>query len=279
MGNAINDKYFTKPSIVDQCLKRIDLTKFDIILEPSAGCGSFHNKIPKDKGRACDISPDIPGVIELDFYAIEKVINLLDLTTAPDKRYLSIGNPPFGKNSSMAIEFFNGCAKFSDEIAFIVPRTFRKDSVQNRLDLNFHMKSEWLLPEKSFLVMDPTSESLTSEYDVPCVFQIWEKKNQKRTKVVASTESKYLNFVDNIKKAKYAFRRVGVQAGELYNTSNNSRSMAPQSHYYINCKQHVADTIRSLKWDYNSSKYDTAGNPSISKSELIKTLEKALDKK
>jgi hypothetical protein len=179
----------------------------------------------------------------------------------------------------MAIEFFNGCAKFSDEIAFIVPRTFRKDSVQNRLDLNFHMKSEWLLPEKSFLVMDPTSESLTSEYDVPCVFQIWEKKNQKRTKVVASTESKYLNFVDNIKKAKYAFRRVGVQAGELYNTSNNSRSMAPQSHYYINCKQHVADTIRSLKWDYNSSKYDTAGNPSISKSELIKTLEKALDKK
>ena len=138
MGNAINDKYFTKPSIVDQCLKRIDLTKFDIILEPSAGCGSFHNKIPKDKGRACDISPDIPDVIELDFYAIEKVINLLDLTTAPDKRYLSIGNPPFGMNSSMAIEFFNGCAKFSDEIAFIVPRTFRKDSVQNRLDLNFH---------------------------------------------------------------------------------------------------------------------------------------------
>ena len=126
--------------------------------------------------------------------------------------------------------------------------------------------------------MDPKSDSLTSDYSVPCAFQIWEKRDYKRIKVIPATESKHLSFVSDIKKAKYAFRRVGVQAGQLYDTGNNSRSMSAPSHYYINCEQHIADEIRSLKWDYNSTKYDTAGNPSISKSELIKTLEKALDK-
>ena len=277
MGNAVNDKYFTKPSIVDECLKLIDLSKFDIILEPSAGCGSFYHKLPQDKSRASDISPDIPDVIELDFYSIEKVMKLLDLVPSPDKRYLSIGNPPFGKNSCMAIDFFNGCAEFSHEIAFIVPRTFRKDSVQNRLNMNFHLKTEWLLPKDSFLVMDPSKESLTADYDVPCTFQVWEKTEQKRQKVEPLTSSVHLDFVDKISQAKYAFRRVGGLAGNLYDTSDTGRSMSAPSHYYINCSDEVAKKIRELEWGYYSSKYDTAGNPSISKSELIKALNKIMN--
>jgi len=276
MGNAINDKYFTKPTTVDMCLDIIDLREYDVIFEPSAGCGSFLNKLPKKISKGIDLSPDIPDVIELDFYNIEKVIKLLDLQRNKEKKYLSIGNPPFGTMSKMAIDFFDGCSLFSDTIAFIVPRTFRKISITNRLPLNFSLRQELILPKNSFLVMDPKKPSLTSEYDVPCVFQIWDKTENIRTKVKPKTTSNFIDFESDIKKSKYAFRRVGSAAGDLYEISKSSRSMSAPSHFYINCKNNVASAIRSLDWGYSSSKYDTAGNPSISKNELIRSLEKYL---
>lgn len=273
MTKAVNDKYFTKPSTVDLCLDRIDLSSYDLIFEPSAGCGSFLKKLPKNISTGADISPDIPDVVQLDFYSIQKVIDLLDLKTNPNKKYLSIGNPPFGYMAQMAIDFFNGCASFSDTIAFILPRTFRKNSVTNRISMDFHLRHELILPKNSFMIMDPTSDTLTSEYDVPCVFQVWDKKENPRQKIEPKSESVHLTFVKDIKKAKYAFRRVGVDAGDLYDTSSSNRSMSAPSHYYVNCSDDVAKIIRSMKWDYDSPKYDTAGNPSISKSELIKRLE------
>jgi hypothetical protein len=279
MTKAVNDKYFTKPSTVDLCLSKMDLSSYDLIFEPSVGCGSFLHKLPKGKSSGADISPDIPNVVQLDFYNIQKVIELLDLQTNSKKKYLSIGNPPFGYMAQMAIDFFNGCALFSDSIAFILPRTFRKISVTNRLAMNFHLRQELLLPKDSFMVMDPSSPTLTSEYDVPCTFQIWDKSDVLRKKVQPKTESKHLEFVKDINKAKYAFRRVGGLAGDLYDTNSKDRSMSPPSHFYINCKPKIAKLLRNFKWGPESSKYDTAGNPSISKNELITRLEEVLKNK
>lgn len=286
MTKAVNDKYFTKPSVAKQCVNMINLEDYDLIFEPSAGCGSFLVHLPKEKTKAADISPDIPEVVQMDFYNISKVMGLLDLTTNPNKKYLSVGNPPFGTSSDMAIDFFNGCAEFSDTVAFIVPRTFRKISVTNRLNMSFHLREEKLLEKNSFLILNPECANLTQEYDVPCVFQIWDKQDHQREKIKTKSSSPYLTFVDKIDKATYAFRRVGGNAGLLYDTSNQQSksnpkgiSMKPPSHFYINCDPEVAQTIRDMEWDYFSSKYDTAGNPSISKHELITKLEKILDKK
>lgn len=273
---AINDKYFTKPSIVDLCLKSVDFSDYDLVFEPSAGCGSFLEKLPKEKTIGADISPDVPGVVQMDFYNIKKIIDLLELCPNPNKRYLSIGNPPFGKMSNTAIDFFNGCAAFSDSIAFILPRTFRKISVTNRLDLSFHLRQEFILPKNSFMVMNPKSDLLVEEYDVPCVFQVWDRKPVPREKQDARKSSKYLDFVSSKDAAKYAFRRVGALAGDLYDTSDQKKSMSPSSHFFINCSPAIAAAIRNIKWDYYSPKYDTAGNPSISKNELILELEKKI---
>ena len=185
----------------------------------------------------------------------------------------------------MAIDFFNGCAEFSDTVAFIVPRTFRKPSVTNRLDLNFHLRDQRLLEKNSFLVLNPKSANLIQEYNVPCTFQIWDRHDVERVKIETKLKSKHLTFVKEIDKATYAFRRVGGNAGLLHDTSNEKTdsnpkgvSMAPPSHFYINCEPIVAQTIRDMKWDYFSAKYDTAGNPSISKHELLTRLDELLDK-
>ena len=48
-------------------------------------------------------------------------MNYFDYVPNKTKRYLVVGNPPFGKISSIAIKFFNKSAEYADCIAFIIP--------------------------------------------------------------------------------------------------------------------------------------------------------------
>jgi hypothetical protein len=138
---------------------------FDCWLEPAAGDGAFFDLLPADNRLGIDLDPrDVEGVIEHDFFSY----NGLDARV-----YGTIGNPPFGKNANMAIKFFNHCAQISGFIAFILPRTFKKDSVLNKIDENFHLKYEELLPDNSFEI-DGVDKS------VPTVFQIWVKRPYRR---------------------------------------------------------------------------------------------------
>ena len=76
----------------------------------------------------------------------------------------------------------------------------------------------------------------------------------------------------NKQNADFAIRRVGVLAGKVI---TDFQSYSEQSHYYI--KSHIPiylliQKLTSISWD--SVKYNTAGNPSISKSELIQLYSK-----
>lgn len=51
-------------------------------------------------------------------------------------------NPPFGRNNALSIPFFNHAASACDIIAFIVPRSWRKWSVQNKLHRSFHLVAD-----------------------------------------------------------------------------------------------------------------------------------------
>ena len=67
------------------------------------------------------------------------------------EKILTLGNPPFGKNASLAQKFFNRSAIYSDAIAFLIPRTFRKASMINRLNRNFHCIFDETVPENQFV--------------------------------------------------------------------------------------------------------------------------------
>ena len=51
-----NDKFYTKPEVSKLCINMIDLSDFDLIIEPSAGCGSFSKQI--DNCVAYDLVPE-----------------------------------------------------------------------------------------------------------------------------------------------------------------------------------------------------------------------------
>ena len=162
------DKFYTIPSCSKKCIDKIcelyDITKWDLIVEPSAGNGSFLNQIPSNNKIGIDILPEQSNIIKQDFFDYSPPSNKTNI--------LVIGNPPFGRVSSLAIKFFNCSAKWANVIAFIIPRTFRKISVQNKLDNMFHLVYDEEIPNNPCC--------FSPQMMVKCCFQIWEKKETER---------------------------------------------------------------------------------------------------
>lgn len=154
------DKYYTSPEAAkiffDNVTSVIDLSTFNHIIEPSAGDGGLLEHLPKRKTIALDIAPEGEGIKKQDFFDF----------VPPKGKILTYMNPPFGKRCSLAIDFFNRASLFSSVIACIVPVTFEKYSVQNRLAEDWALVFSERLPEKSF-----TKDG--KPYRVRCVQQIW----------------------------------------------------------------------------------------------------------
>lgn len=125
--------------------------------------------------------------------------------------------------------------------------------------MSFHLVAEVDLPDKSFLVDGV-------EHDVPCIFQIWEKRTYDR-KAIKKIEPLRFMFVDKMDNPDISFRRVGVNAGTI---DTNIECKSVQSHYFIRFTNGtpIHDNISKLTniaFEFNN----TVGPKSISKQELI----------
>jgi hypothetical protein len=261
------DKFYTKKDISNKCIgevdKQIKINNFDLVIEPSAGNGSFYDQIIHNNKLGIDISPDNNQIIKKDF-----------LTYTPDNKFkniLVIGNPPFGKVSSLAVKFFNHSAEWANAIAFIIPKTFRRISVQNQLNLNFHLLHDIDIPNSPCSFEPPMS--------VKCCFQIWIRKNDKRDIIILQTIHKdwdFLPFGPIDKKgqptppnnADFALRAYGGKCGEIF--EKELMTLRPKSYHWIKTKINkkiLIDRFNTL--DYSISK-DTARQNSIGKAELVK---------
>jgi hypothetical protein len=85
---------------------------------------------------------------------------------------VTISNPPFGRNNSLSIPFFNRAAEHSEFIAFIVPRSWRKWSVLNRLDRRFHLVSD---KDLQIDYVDGLGANLSQRKKLATCFQIWQQ--------------------------------------------------------------------------------------------------------
>jgi hypothetical protein len=254
------DKYYTKDIVVELCVnlvkKYIQINADDLIVEPSAGNGSFITAIKSltNNFRFYDLEPDNHEIIKQDYL-------LYDYGSIKEKfsKIHIIGNPPFGRQSSLAIKFIKKSCEFADSVSFILPKSFKKDSLKKTFPLNFHLIFEIDLPDKSFLVDG-------IEHNVPCIFQLWEKKTTNRA-VNEKLEPVNFMFVGKTENPDISFRRVGVNAGTI---DVNIDEKSIQSHYFIKFTngESISDNIESLStitYDFNN----TVGPKSISKQELI----------
>ena len=261
------DKYYTKISVVELCINYIKeyipiSFNQDLIIEPSAGNGAFIPSIKQltKNHMFYDLEPSAAGILKQDYLLLDHI---------PCEKYARvhvIGNPPFGRQSSLAIKFIKKSCEFCDSLSFILPKSFKKDSLKRAFPLQYHLLFEQDLPAKSFLV-----DSV--EHDVPCVFQIWEKKEYER-EVNEKIEPCGFTFLSKNDKPDISFRRVGVYAGKV---DTKIEDKSEQSHYFIkftNGKsvEENVNKLQNIHFDFNN----TVGPKSISKQELIKEFIKVL---
>ena len=261
------DKFYTIPVVAERCLRRVEefypWATWGLVVEPSAGNGSFFHRIGTDKKIGMDILPDHGDILTKDFFTFSP--------ENPDEKNLVIGNPPFGKNSSLAVKFFNHAANWADVIAFIVPRTFRRISLQNRLNPNFHLLFDEDIPTEPCAFNPPMM--------VKCCFQIWEKKINRRERRILNTEHPDWVFLplgprdENGQPtpptgADFAIRAYGGRCGEILET--DLEKLRPKSWHWIRVNMDKTELIaRFRQLDYSLSQ-DTARQNSLGKGELVK---------
>ena len=250
------DKYYTKPEISELCVQHIQtcisIQPSDLIIEPSAGNGAFIPSIKQLSSHHLfyDLEPEHADIIKQDY---------LQMQQSPTQTIHVIGNPPFGRQSSIAIKFIKHSCTFCQSVSFILPKSFKKQSLKKTFPLSFHLIFEWEIPENSFLVDG-------NEHDVPCVFQIWVKRSYPRP-IAEQLYPYHFEFVNQTDGPDISFRRVGVNAGVM---DIQTEKKSKQSHYFIKFlnNKSVSENIELLSSIVFESN-NTVGPKSISKQELI----------
>jgi hypothetical protein len=255
------DQFYTKRSIAETCVKEIleslPWASSALWIEPSAGAGAFLG-IYTGQTIALDLEPKAPGVVAQDF---------LSWVYVGRSKRIFFGNPPFGRQGSIAKKFLrHACEQGADAMAFILPRSFMKPSMYGCIPLNFHLIKQIELPKDSF-------EVNKEPYDVPCVFQIWEKQAAQRAKVEKEDPDGFVY----VKPDAYdlAFRRVGGDAGQTFLRAE-AHALSPQSHHFLKFDEgiDVADIQKRVNLHIFPS--NTTGPRSLSKSEINSVLNKII---
>jgi predicted RNA methylase len=242
------DKYYTAPNITELCVQHINNNisinkETDVVIEPSAGNGAFIPAIMTLSNNCIfyDLEPEHNNITRKDYLLWNH-----DEIAGRFKKIHVVGNPPFGRQSSMAIKFIKKSCVFCDSVSFILPKSFKKDSLKKTFPPHFHLIFEYDLPYNSFLVNG-------KHHDVPCVFQIWEKKQYNRERIEKCIPVNFM-FVKKDEQPDISFRRVGVNAGKI---DVNIDEKSCQSHYFIKFTngKTIDDNIialSSITFDFNN---------------------------
>ena len=254
------EQFYTDPKVAKKCIDIVlnlypNLQNY-LWIEPSAGNGSFYNLIEHNK-IGIDIDPKCEGIVKADFlkWKFPSSHRIPD----PGHRIILIGNPPFGKQSSLAKMFIKRGCEYADIIAFILPKSFTKPSMNNAFDKKFHCMHTSDIEKDAFLIKG------NERYDVPCVFQIWEKKNTERKLEEKITEIGF-EYIKEENNPHICIRRVGALAGKSFLYQPDKFSV--QSHYFIrlNNTEHIDEIIKGL--NNHTFPSNTVGPRSISKGEV-----------
>jgi predicted RNA methylase len=171
------EQYYTpKPlalELVAQIEKVLGSLAGKTVLEPAGGTGAFIDAVQ---------AIGVANVISFDIEPLHELVTFGDFLEQEIKEsnLITISNPPFGRNNSLSIPFFNHAAKVSDAICFIVPRSWRKWSVTNRLDLGFTLALDL---DIDIDYVDAAGTPLSEKNHLATCFQIWKKVDAPRALV------------------------------------------------------------------------------------------------
>jgi len=140
-------------------------------IEPSAGSGNFVKVLTKYNHQtiiAMDIEPIGENILIQDYLDWKPLFD--------GKKYVVLGNPPFGLRGQLALQFINHSSSFADFVAFILPQLFISDGkgVPRKRILNYN-----LIHSEPLTIYFETPIKVKKQ--IPTIFQIWSKKYKNDT--------------------------------------------------------------------------------------------------
>ncbi|MDR3128379.1 MAG: hypothetical protein LBT99_03545 [Bifidobacteriaceae bacterium] len=283
------DQFYTNPDIASLCIDRSINTFIQLgycfdnlqFLEPSAGEGAFIQAVKKfGKSFAFDLDPKNKSIFKIDFLndnISQKNINKKLLKLPSRKKLITIGNPPFGNRSKLAIRFINKAFEYSDTVAFIVPLMFQKYSAQSKIRTEAKLVFDTKIPSNSFLYEG-------KEYNVRCCWQIWTLRNSKlqNIRIKTSPITKHPDFemwqYNNTPEAKkyfnkkkynwnFAVPRQGYKNYSLKEKSPDNLSPSTQWIFFKAKSKKVLDLL--YKIDFQKLSYKNTTVPGFGKADVI----------
>lgn len=250
ISDSIDHAYFTSEEDAQFVADRLSEFSWlnSTILEPSCGSGALVKPLKK-----LGLKPDCGDLIDYGIGA--NIENYLD---SDHKHYgLVLTNPPFGKMAALAVKFFNKAATHTDRIAFIVPQSFRKVSVIDRLDRFYWPVLDEDLPSQVYNLPDGTKRKVRT------CFQMWERRVTQREKISSIDHSCFFQTLTKKEALEtdgaYALRGQGSSAGKVLKGLDHSEA---STRFLVGSK----DIFQRM--DLSRIASFTAGIPSIGFSEL-----------
>ena len=261
------DQFYTAPHEVDKCMEsisnhNISLDSYDIVLEPSAGTGAFFERFPENNRIGLDLEPKMQGIEKMDFFHYSPATLYEN-----NKRVITVGNPPYGRAGNLAIQFVNRSGEWSEYVCMVLPRSFRKDSIQNRINLNLHLIHEHDVQD--FILPDGSIHKVNS------VFQIWEKRQYKRNKIVKSKTTDLWEWVKP-EEADCAMIFFGTPTGRL--KTENITELTTSTHAFMKSNIPLQELVnlfdKAQEEIRNTCKGSNTAAGSLSKGDVIEIVER-----
>lgn len=253
-SDGINSAYFTSQESSEFCVTTLEkvgwLYDSVSVLEPASGDGALL--------RALSSSRFSVNVTACDLVDYGCGAEICDYLLRPIQRNdLIFTNPPFGKMANLAIKFFNRSCLDSDRIAFIVPQSFRKISIIDRLHPYFWPVHDSDLPDDTYTLPNG------SQRIVNTCFQLWERREKPREKLSSIDHTLFFSPLSKEEAlshgSSYALRGQGSKAGQVLEGLDHSEA----STRFLTGSREIIEQM-----DFSKLASFTAGIPSIGFSEL-----------
>ena len=230
------DKYYTSEAVVNECLKQVDLTKYDLIIEPSAGAGAFYNKIKHHNKVGLDIYPEGERIIKANWLEYK--------VSDRYKNVLVLGNPPFGKMNALSSDFIKHAMSFSNvkTIAFILPNVYRKHTRQRIIPNDWRIKNIVDIGKNAFVFNEEIKH-------VPCSFFVFDKSKGYDLKINPNEYKDKVDFVFGNTRKFDVFMFGAAPQRIITNPKPNNRG-----HFLISKipVRELVEKLKNINWQGNS---------------------------
>lgn len=249
------DRFYTKKDVALSCYNTVlnYVSDDDVIIEPSAGDGSFSDII-REPSISYDICPKKNNIIKKNWFDVE----------VPENSVI-LGNPPYGNRNNLSKKFISHSVDKAKCIAFILPMVYKKETLQSVFPKNWCLVEEFILPNDSFLLNG-------EDYHVPCVFQVWIneklydiKYNNKRESIKSKKVTNDFYFTTDKKSADYFI--FGASPKKLINPERVNKNN--RGYYIISNIENFEEKVKNINWKKYSLSSVNGGVSWFTKQEII----------